>query len=126
MRKLLLPIKPKYVDAIIAGTKTVEYRTRIRKDTNVTTVLIYRSGDLKKVVAQFTIGGIIEGTPQQVWEQTKNIGGIEERDYFSYFANKDRAYAYQICNLMVYHKPIPLCSLGVDKAPMSFMYIEIK
>lgn len=124
MRKLLLSIKPKYVDAIIAGTKTVEYRTRTRKDKEVTTVLIYRSGDLKKVVAEFTIGGIIEGTPQQVWEQTQTIGGIEAKDYFSYFANKDRAYAYQICNLVVYHKPIPLCSLGVDKAPMSFMYIE--
>lgn len=124
MRKILLSIKPKYVDAIITGTKTVEYRTRIRKDTNVTTVLIYRSGDLKKVAAQFTIGGIIEGTPQQVWELTKEFGGIAERDFFKYFANKDKAYAYQICNLVVYPKPIPLCSLGIDKAPMSFMYIE--
>lgn len=124
MRKLLLSIKPKYVDAIITGTKTVEYRTRTRKDKEVTTVLIYRSGDLKKVVAEFTIGGIIEGTPQEVWERTKTIGGVEEKDYFRYFSNKDRAYAYQICNLVVYSKPIPLCSLGVDKAPMSFMYIE--
>ena len=52
MRKLLLPIKPKYVDAIIAGTKRVEYRTRIRKDPEVTTALIYRSGDLKNAPVQ--------------------------------------------------------------------------
>ena len=96
MRKLLLPIKPKYVDAIIAGTKRVEYRTRIRKDSEVTTSLIYRSRDLKKIVAEFTIGGIIKGTPEQVWEQTKDFGGIDKKDYFQYFANKDIAYAYQI------------------------------
>ena len=124
MRKLLLPIKPKYVDAIITGTKRVEYRTRIRKDSEVTTALIYRSGDLKKIVAEFTIGGIIEGSPEQVWEQTKGIGGIEEKDYFRYFANRDKAYAYQICNLVIYPEPIPLVNLDIEKAPMSFMYIE--
>ena len=124
MRKLLLSIKPKYVDAILAGTKRVEYRTRIRKDPEVTTALIYRSGDLKKIVAEFTIGGIIEGTPEQVWEQSKEFGGIEKQDYFRYFANRNKAYAYQICNLVIYPEPIPLVKLGIEKAPMSFMYIE--
>ena len=124
MRKLLLPIKPKYVDAIIAGTKRVEYRTRIRKDSEVTTALIYRSRDLKKIVAEFTIGGIIEGTPEQVWEQTKEFGGIEKQDYFRYFAYRNKAYAYQICNLVIYPEAIPLSSLGIEKAPVSFMYIE--
>lgn len=124
MRKLLLSIKPKYVDAILAGTKRVEYRTRIRKDPEVTTALIYRSGDLKKIVAEFTIGGIIEGTPEQVWEQTKEFGGIEKQDYFRYFANRNKAYAYHICNIVIYQEAIPLSSIGIEKAPMSFMYIE--
>lgn len=124
MRKLLLPIRPKYVDAIIAGTKRVEYRTRIRKDPEVTKALIYRSGDLKKIVAEFTIGGIMEGTPEQLWEQTKEFAGIEKKDYFRYFANKDIAFAYHICNLVIYPDPIPLVTLGIEKAPMSFMYIE--
>ena len=124
MRKLLLPIKPKYVDAIIAGTKRVEYRTRIRKDPEVTKALIYRSGDLKKIVAEFTIDGIMEGTPEQLWEQTKEFAGIEEKDYFRYFANKDIAYAYHICNLVIFPDTIPLVTLGIEKAPMSFMYIE--
>lgn len=124
MRKLLLPIKPQYVDAIIAGTKRVEYRTRIRKDPEVTKALIYRSGDLKKIVAEFTIGGIMEGTPEQLWEQTKEFAGIEEKDYFRYFANKDIAYAYHICNLVIYPDPIPLVTFGIENAPMSFMYIE--
>ena len=124
MRKLLLSIKPKYVDAILAGTKRVEYRTRIRKDPEVTTALIYRSGDLKKIVAEFTIGGIIEGSPEQVWEQTKEFGGIEKQDYFRYFAYRNKAYAYQICNIVIYQEAIPLSSIGIEKAPMSFMYIE--
>ena len=124
MRKLLLPIKPKYVDAIIAGTKRVEYRTRIRKDSEVTTALIYRCDDLKKIVAEFTIGGIIKGTPEQVWKQTKELGGIEEKDYFQYFANRNIAYAYQICNLVIYPEATPLSSLGIKKAPRSFRYIE--
>ena len=124
MRKLLLSIQPKYVDAIIAGTKRVEYRTRIRKDSEVITALIYRCDDLKKIVAEFTIGGIIKGTPEQVWEQTKEFGGIEKQDYFRYFANRNKAYAYQICNIVIYQEAIPLSSIGIEKAPRSLRYIE--
>ena len=102
MKKLLLPIRPKYVNQILAGTKKVEYRTKIRKDALVNQILIYQSCDVRKVVGEFRISGIIQGAPDQVWNATKNVGGISKESFFKYFKNKETAYAYQISDLIVY------------------------
>ena len=56
MRKILLSIKPRYVEQILAGRKQVEYRKRIPQEDGVRQVLIYASHPLKKVVAEFTVG----------------------------------------------------------------------
>ena len=125
MKKLLLPIRPKYVNQILAGTKKVEYRTKIRKDALVNQILIYQSCDVRKVVGEFRISGIIQGTPDQVWNATKNVGGISEESFFKYFKNKETAYAYQISDLIFYDKPISLEDLGLHKAPMSYQYVDV-
>lgn len=125
MKKLLLPIRPQYVKQIFEGTKTVEYRTRVRKDINVNQVLIYQSKDVRMIVGEFHIDGILQGTPEQVWYATKNVGGISEESFFNYFKNKQTAYAYQISDLTVYDKPISLEDFGLHKAPMSYQYVDV-
>lgn len=125
MRKLLLSIKPIYVKQILAGTKLVEYRKQTPKDAGVDRVLIYQSNDLMKVVGEFKIAGIIEGTPLDVWNKTHEVGGICYEDYFSYFQGREKAYAFQISDLVVYDTPISLDELGVSRAPMSYKYVEV-
>lgn len=125
MRKLLLSIRPEYVRQILEGTKRVEYRTRVRKDTSVNQVLIYQSQDVRKIVAEFRIAGVMEGSPQEIWEKTKEMGGIEEKAYYHYFRNNTVAYAYRICDVKLFETPISLDQLGIDKAPMSYQYVEI-
>lgn len=125
MKKLLLPIRPKYVEQILAGIKKVEYRTKIRKDDSVNQVLIYQSGDIRKVVGEFRISGIIQGTPKEVWRMTKDIGGISMEDFFKYFHKSKMAYAYQIDDLVVFEKQISLEQLGLSKAPMSYQYVSV-
>lgn len=125
MKKLLLPIRPKYVEQIFVGNKRVEYRTRIRKDFTVNQVLIYQSFDVRKIVGEFRISGIIKGTPEEVWCKTNHIGGINKEDYFKYFSKSDVAYAYQIEDLVIFEKPMALSEFGLNKAPMSFQYVYI-
>lgn len=125
MRKLLLSIKPQYVKQILAGTKLVEYRKQTPKDANVDRVFIYQSNDLMKVVGEFTIAGIIEGSPSEVWDMTHEVGGICEKDYFAYFNGYDKAYAFQISELKVYDTAVTLAEIGVSRAPMSYQYVEV-
>lgn len=125
MRKLLLSIKPQYARQILAGTKKVEYRKQSPKDSDVKHVLVYQSNDIMKVVGEFIIDGIIEGTPQQVWEQTHEVGGISKRDYFAYFEGIDKAYAFKISQLVVFDNPLSLEEIGVRRAPMSYQYVDV-
>lgn len=125
MKKLLLPIRPKYVKQILEGTKQVEYRTWERKDPTVNNVLIYQSGDIRKIVAEFHISGIIQGTPEEVWDQTNSVGGITRKAYFKYFEGHDIAYAYRISDLDIFENPLELKDIGLNKAPMRYQYVEI-
>lgn len=124
MKKILLSVKPKYVEKILAGEKTVEYRKRIPTDTSVTQVLIYASYPIKRVVAEFTIGRLHEETPKELWRQTQQIGGISEQEFTAYFKDKKKAYAYVIKNLQIYADSKSLSHYGIEKAPQDFCYVD--
>ena len=124
MKKVLLSIKPCYVAEILAGRKTVEYRKRIPQDNTVNQVLVYSSFPVKRVVAEFTLGGFLSGTPEWLWEQTSNVGGISKDVFDQYFEDKDITYAYQIDNLQVFEHPRPLAEYGLERGPQDFCYVE--
>lgn len=124
MKKILLSIKPCYVAEILAGRKTVEYRKRIPQDNAVSQVLVYSSFPVKRVVAEFTLGGFLSGTPEWLWEQTSNIGGISKDVFDQYFEDKDITYAYQIENLQVFEQPRSLREYGLERGPQDYCYVE--
>lgn len=64
--KVLMPIKPKYANQILDGTKKFEYRkSKIRKET-VRSVIIYATVPVKKVIGEAEIVDIIEDTPENI------------------------------------------------------------
>jgi type I restriction enzyme S subunit len=124
MKKVLLSIKPCYVAEILAGRKTVEYRKRIPQDDTVRQVLIYSSHPVKRVVAEFTLGGFLSGPSEWLWGQTSEIGGIAREVFAQYFEGKEIAYAYQIDNLQVFEHSRPLAEYGLERGPQDFCYVE--
>ena len=124
MKKILLSIKPCYVAEILAGRKAVEYRKRIPQDDTVRQVLIYSSHPVQRVVAEFTLGGFLSGTPKWLWGQTSEIGGITKEVFDHYFESKDVAYAYQIEHLQIFEIPKSLAEYGLEKGPQDFCYVE--
>ena len=124
MKKILLSIKPSFANKILNGTKTVEYRKRIPKDPHVKNVLIYSSYPIKKIVAEFVIGGYINDTPDRLWDRTAEIGGISKDYYMKYFNGKSIAYAYQINNLHVFAQPKSLSDYCIEFAPQDYCYVE--
>ena len=122
MKRILLSIKPKYVDKIISGEKIVEYRKRVVTDVDL--ILIYATSPIQKVVAEFRVEEILSGTPKELWDATKEMGGINEKDYFAYYNGRDKAFAYKISDLNIYEKPLLLSDLGIKRAPQSFQYIN--
>ena len=97
--KVLMSIKPKFVEQIFAGTKTFELRKKLFKKT-VDTIIIYSSFPEKKVVGEIIIDRIISSAPKPLWESLKNNLGISEKEYFEYYKNSKVAYAIKIKKLL--------------------------
>ena len=122
MSKMLLSIKPEYVDKIVSGKKKYEFR-KFRCREGIDTIVIYATAPIKKVVGEVALVDIIEGDVEHVWRKTRDFGGILEKDYKAYYEGRKVAIAYKLGKVTLYDKPVGLKDLGLDYVPQSFAYI---
>ena len=124
--KAMLSIKPEYVDRILSGEKTYEFRRRIFKRTEVDTIVIYATSPQCKVVGEVKIDGIKTADPESIWLQTGKEGGISKERFMDYFDGRDVAYAIKLGKVKRFVRPRPLSysEPQVHSAPQSFVYID--
>lgn len=122
---VLLSIKPCYVDRIMSGEKKYEYRKTIFRRKNIDRIVVYSSGNVRRLVGEIVVKRIICDTPKNIWEKTSVYAGISEKDYYAYFKDRDKAYAIEILSFVAYDKEygLPERYIGV-KAPQSFRYVD--
>lgn len=121
--KVLLSIKPQFADLIFDGTKKYEFRKAIFKNPDIKIIVVYASSPLQLVIGEFEIDKILIGKPRQLWLQTKDFAGIDEEDYFEYFAGRETAYAIKIKKTKKYKKPLSLKDDFCITPPQSFLYL---
>ena len=123
---VLLSVKPKYANEIIAGRKKYEFRKSIFKRENIEKMYIYSSSPVKKIIAIVDIVGILSDSPQELWEQCHEDAGISERGFFSYFKNSDTGYAIKISIIHEFSTPIDPYFIDDDfRPPQSFYYLPM-
>ena len=81
---VLLSIKPKYVESIINGHKTYEFRKVIFRDKYVDIAYVYATSPVKKIVGAFRVGDIIEDKPIILWSRLNEFSGMDETEFFNY------------------------------------------
>ena len=122
--QILLAIKPDYAEKILSGEKKYEFRKTIFKYTNVTTILLYATKPVGKVVGYFYIDEILSGSPQEIWRATEKHSGITKRFFDEYFADRNIAYAIKIKSARRYKNPLELSDvISTGKAPQSYCYV---
>lgn len=122
--KVLLSIKPEYVEQIINGNKKFEYRKRIFKK-NVEAVIVYSTMPVGKIVGEFTIEKIINDSPEEIWNQTCKYSGVSENFFKDYFSKHKEGFAIKIKDFLEYKEPIsPKDIFNNFVAPQSYMYVE--
>ena len=122
MLRMLLSIKPEYVNKIVSGTKKYEFR-KFHCREGIYTMVIYATAPVKKVVGEVALLDIIEGDVEYVWRKTKSFGGILEKDYMTYYQGRKVAIAYKLGKVTLYDEPMELKDLGLEYVPQSFAYI---
>ena len=123
--KILLSIKPEYVEKIFKGEKRYEYRKSIFKNKDVESIIVYATKPVGKVIGEFTFDEIIEDTPNDLWNRTRKYSGIKKKDYTQYFKKRKKGFAICINGIVKYEHPLELSEVSpeIKVAPQSFRYV---
>ena len=121
--KIMLAIKPEYVEEIFDGLKRYEYR---RKCPNhpISQIVIYETAPVSKVVGTVDVDEMLGTAPHVLYDMTKKLAGISEDDYNDYFKGTNVAYAYSLNHPTIFSSPIPIEKYGLRGAPQSYVYLE--
>lgn len=122
--KILISIKPEFVEKIFAGTKKYEFRKSLFKRNDVKSVVVYATAPVKRIVGEFEIVGILSGDVNLIWRITEKYSGITKSYYDLYFQKRKIANALQIGRLTKFKKTKTLSDYNIARAPQSFCYIS--
>ncbi|MDR3256767.1 MAG: hypothetical protein LBT18_03890 [Endomicrobium sp.] len=125
MCKILLSIKPEYVEKIFDNTKRYEYCCIPAKN-NVDSIIIYCTYPVKKIVGGLKIKSVLMKPPITLWKMTRHNAGISKDRFYEYFNGKPIAYAYEIESVVKYRTHKDMDDYGISFPHQSFVYfVEI-
>jgi predicted transcriptional regulator len=119
-----MAIHPRYAQAILAGTKAIEFRKRALAP-DIHTVLIYETMPTQLIVGEFDLESHEFDAPAGLWRRFKAVAGIDAAAYDSYFAGHPRAVGMKIAAVRRYDHPVALSDLtSPPSVPQSFTYVD--
>jgi len=122
--KVILSIKPEFANKIFDGSKKFEFRKSIFKKANITTVIVYASSPIQKVIGEFEIKQVLHENIEKLWELTADYSGISKEYFLDYFNNKNEGYAIEISHVKQYDSPKNLKEDFDLLPPQSFAYLK--
>lgn len=123
--RVLLSVKPRFAEAILAGTKKFEFRRSLFRNPDVETVVLYASSPVQRVIGEFRIAEILALTPPELWARTHRWSGIDRSYFDEYFREREVGFALKVENPRSYRRPLSLQHhFGIAYPPQSFCYLS--
>lgn len=125
-RALMLSIRPRFVDMIFSGKKTVELRRVKPRLEAGDLVFVYASGSTKGMVGAFEVAGVTAATPKSIWRKHSGGSGLKKPEFDAYFAGAPIGYAICIGRFWKLAEAVSLKTLRKRRAgfrpPQSYHY----
>lgn len=123
-RAVLLSIKPKYADLILAGTKTVELR-RSWPSNDIGVMVIYSSAPVQRLTGVALINEIKECDLEALWSVAQEHGGgVTYEELTEYIDDKKLAYGVMLGKVMPAEVRVDPKSLFASfTPPQGFLYL---
>jgi predicted transcriptional regulator len=122
-RTIVLSIKPKDADLILAGTKTVEFR-RAWAAEKVDAIAIYASAPIQRIVGVAQVSNVVSAKPTLLWDYCKKRGGLSRSELFTYLCGKTRGIAIFLRDVRKFDQGIVPSRVIEDfLPPQSFRYM---
>lgn len=127
--KIIMSIKPKYVNLIFSGSKKFELRKKIPE--SIDEIFIYSSYPVQRVVGKFKIKKIIRNENlAELWRETTSYGenpenvGVTFEEFKDYFREAKECCAIEISDLKIFKERKKLSDFDIEKAPQSWCYMR--
>lgn len=123
-RAVLLSVKPRFADLIVAGTKQVEFR-RVWAQEPVPWIAIYSSSPSQQIVGIVEVESVVLASASALWILNGSRGGgLTRTELRGYFSGKPKGYAVVLGRVFRPQAPVqPAEIVRGFRAPQSFRYL---
>ena len=124
-RALLISIQPRFANAILNGTKTIELRRTMPTLPPAALALIYASSPTKAVLGWATVDEVLRASPSALWRNHKDSTGVNVDEFTDYFAGRSAAFGLQLSAVRRADDALSLSALRAHglEPPQSWRYI---
>lgn len=122
----LISIHPRFANAILDGTKQVEFR-KVGFKREITHVLLYATSPIQQIIGYVEVSEIEERSPAALWRRYHEVAGIERAAFFAYYRGKNTGVALKVCRPQRLARPLALGALHHGAVPpQSFLYSTVE
>lgn len=126
-RTLILSLRPRFAEAFIAGTKTVEVRRRPIRATAGTRVILYASSPTMAVVGTAKLVDSMTLKPRTAWRRYRDTLSLSWAEFSAYLEGVENAHLLRLDDVKQLGPPVHLYALrqaGSFTVPQSFRYVS--
>ena len=122
---IVLSIRPRYVERIVDGLKTVELRRRFPLLAEHSAVLLYSTSPVQSIVGHAVLAEVVRLSPRALWRRFARAAAVTRDEFDVYFRGVEVGCALRLTHFRKFPRPIPLPDLERRFAfcpPQSFCY----
>ena len=123
MMDIILPLKPKFVNAIFEWKKIYELR-RIFPKNWVNKVFIYATSPISLVVWEFEVEQIFCDKINNLWNLTKGLSFVNKEYFYDYYKWNEYWYAIKLNNPVKYSTYKSLYDFWLKKPPQNYYFLK--
>ena len=129
-RMIVLSLRPRFAEAILAGDKTVELRRTEPKIETPILALLYAASPVRSLIGTCIITSVWSANLGDIWRKHRQEVGLPYREFQQYFKGVDKGTALALIQPQKFSRWIPLQDLRARREgfrpPQSFAYVDTK
>ena len=129
-RMIVLSLKPRFAEAILAGTKTVELRRTTPKIEVPTRALLYASTPVRALLGTCIITSVNSAPLSDLWREFGSRADLPYHEFKRYFEGVEVGTALELAHQRLFSRMVPLQDMRTKpsrfRPPQSFAYVDSK
>ena len=129
-RMVVLSLKPRFAEAILAGVKTVEVRRTEPKIVVPTRALLYAASPVRALLGTCIITSVRSTDLAALWREYGSDAALSHEEFLRYFEGVDVGTALTLTEPQRFSRRVPLQDMRAKpksfRPPQSFAYVDAK